>query len=217
MLSLFYQQRRKPMKKHRFLIRLMLFTLMVFWAWGSVQSHADDQWSRKRHPAQVRVQKKAYRPVVVKGHRYFYRQGFFYRHGPRGYVRERAPIGAAIVSLPFGFRTVGIGGGLYFEFGGTYYRRMPQGYVVVAPPVVNAPVVYQNSVQISGNVTVTAPLLNVRSGPGMSFGVLDRVRAGENLAVMNRSGQWLYVRVPSGQVGWVLEPFTVATSLPPSG
>ncbi len=46
---------------------------------------------------------------------------------------------------------------------------------------------------------------NLRAGPGLTFEVLDMVRAGEPLEVLGRdpASRWLLVRAPSGLEGWV--------------
>jgi hypothetical protein len=43
--------------------------------------------------------------------------------------------------------------------------------------------------------------LNVRSGPGTSYGVVDVLRPGQNVTVTRRSGSWCYL-VKSGPDGW---------------
>lgn len=47
--------------------------------------------------------------------------------------------------------------------------------------------------------------LNVRSGPGAQFAVIDQLIAGEQLPVDGRTadGAWLRVRLPDGQIGWL--------------
>lgn len=55
---------------------------------------------------------------------------------------------------------------------------------------------YQKSV-------ITASAVNVRSGPGTTYAVIDLVRKGDVLLVLGRSGDWLNVISPAGKVGWV--------------
>jgi hypothetical protein len=43
--------------------------------------------------------------------------------------------------------------------------------------------------------------LNVRSGPGTGYGVIDVLRPGQNVRVTRRSGGWCYL-VKSGPDGW---------------
>lgn len=60
------------------------------------------------------------------------------------------------------------------------------------PPVV--PVVPDGQ-QRSGVVTVESGNLNVRSGPGYDYGVIDALGAGTVVAVLSRTeGGWLYVQ-----------------------
>ena len=83
------------------------------------------------------------------------------------------------------------------------------GRQTYAPPYPSAPV---------GNwVSVTAQILNVRSGPGMNFAVIGRVYQGDLLFTQGTAPQWIYVRLPDGNFGWVMAEFTTQTSSPASG
>jgi uncharacterized protein YgiM (DUF1202 family) len=146
-----------------------------------------------------------HRTVFVNRVKYFYHSGVFYRHGRSGYVVIRAPIGAVIGAPPAGYRTVVVGGATYYAYNGDYYQNGPTGYVAVqAPPVVNpAP-------GMAGRqVSVTAYALSVRSGPGLDHPVIEHVWQGTVLAVQGSAPGWLYVRAPSGRLGWVSAPYTV--------
>lgn len=50
---------------------------------------------------------------------------------------------------------------------------------------------------------VTANLVNVRQGPEMTFAVIAQVNAGTQVAVLEIQSEWLRVRLPSGQEGWI--------------
>ena len=50
---------------------------------------------------------------------------------------------------------------------------------------------------------VTASAVNVRSGPGTDYEVLDLVHKGDILLVLGKSGDWLNIISPKGKVGWV--------------
>lgn len=85
----------------------------------------------------VRQLPRGHRQTVVRGNRYYYNHGRFYRPGPRGYRRVRPPFGAIVNGLPIGFSIMVAAGLTYYSYLGVYYRRAPAGYVVVsAPPVV---------------------------------------------------------------------------------
>jgi len=104
----------------------------------------------------------------------------------------------------------------------------PARTVVVepAPPVVvpPAPVIVQRSYApvnppaVTGNwVSVATPILNVRSGPGLNFSIIGRVYQGDLLWATGSAPQWVYVRLPNENFGWVMTQFTAQTSSPPSG
>jgi len=78
-----------------------------------------------------------YKEVVVKKRHYFYREGYFYDRGSKGYVKVVAPIGARITLLPHGYKIVRVHRLRYYLFGGVYYRFYPREkvYVVVKAPL----------------------------------------------------------------------------------
>ncbi len=99
------------------------------------------------------------------------------------------------------------------------YRPAP---VVVLPPrtVVRQevlPRVIQVPSPATGKATVTAALLNVRSGPGRNFGVLYQISQGSVLEIRGNAPGWYYVRLPNGHYGWVMTQFAVRTRLPSDG
>lgn len=53
------------------------------------------------------------------------------------------------------------------------------------------------------NYTVTASVLNVRVGPGMSYDVIDQTTDGTTLNVIEESNGWYKVRLDNDSIGWV--------------
>ncbi|UCH79766.1 MAG: SH3 domain-containing protein [Nitrospiraceae bacterium] len=170
----------------------------------------------------VRKLPRGYRRVWHRDKPYFYFGGVFYLKGPSGFVSVSAPIGAVIVSLPIGYTRVWVGSSWYYTYGGVFYRRAPSGYVVVNPPVdvileEEVPIIVQPSEAASGQVSVTASILNVRSGPGLHFPLIYQVHRGYILEVHGQSREWLYVELPNGEFGWVMTDFTYRLEAPGSG
>ncbi|QUL98767.1 MAG: DUF3794 domain-containing protein [Candidatus Fermentithermobacillus carboniphilus] len=62
--------------------------------------------------------------------------------------------------------------------------------------------------------TVTANLVNVRQGPGMTFAVIAQVNAGTQVTVLEVQPDWLKVRLPSGQEGWIFAQFVKHDCMP---
>lgn len=149
-----------------------------------------------------------------RGDRYFFYGGNYFRHHDRGYVMVRPPRGLVVGRLPLGYAALVIAGITYFTFLGTWYQRVPAGYMVVAPPP-NAPITSPAPATASGSVTVTAPALNVRQGPGFGHAVLEVVTLGQTLNVFATTPGWLYVQTPAGHMGWVDQRYT--TLLPTPG
>jgi uncharacterized protein YgiM (DUF1202 family) len=115
-----------------------------------------------------------------------------------------------------------IGGNDYFHCKQTYYQRVPNGYAVVEAPrkpsISTKPLhkpfdkpIYkpsQNSWDKSSRVSVKIRSLNVRSGPGKKFSVIDRVHYGNSLIIEDISYEWIYVKTPHGKNGWVMKKYT---------
>jgi hypothetical protein len=153
---------------------------------------------------------------------YFFHAGRYYRPVRRGYVHVRPPVGAVIAALPLGFLTLTVGSLLYFYHSDVYYRRVPAGYMVVDPPreavvVRETPAAEAPEDQEGALVVVTAPRLNVRSGPGDGFEVIAVIDQGLSLEIRGSAADWLYVKMPDGRHGWVLETYTSPILPPASG
>lgn len=55
----------------------------------------------------------------------------------------------------------------------------------------------------SSALTVQADSLRMRKGPGTSYTVVGGLYRGEAVTVMDRDGDWVKVKTPDGQQGWV--------------
>ena len=67
---------------------------------------------------------------------------------------------------------------------------------------------YTSLADCSGYAAVTATLLNVRSGAGTSFKVINQLPRGEEAAVIGQDGVWLRVVMKNGATGWVVGEYT---------
>jgi N-acetylmuramoyl-L-alanine amidase len=56
-------------------------------------------------------------------------------------------------------------------------------------------------------VSVKANVLNVRSGPSTTYEVVEKVRHGSILSVLEREDDWYHVQLTSGLKGWVAERY----------
>jgi len=140
-----------------------------------------------------------------------------YRPARRGYVVVRPPVGAIVAALPLGFLTLTLGSSLYYYHGDVYYRPVASGYMVVDPP--RGVVVRETPAATvsGGRVVVTAPRLNVRSGPGRGYAVINVVDQGAPLEVAGNASGWLYVNLGDGRHGWVQQTYTAALMPSASG
>ena len=55
----------------------------------------------------------------------------------------------------------------------------------------------------TGAATVAQSRVNLRKGPGTSYGSYGKMAAGTSVTVVARSGEWYQVRSPRGTLGWV--------------
>ena len=175
-----------------------------------------------RHGNVVRKLPRGYKRVWHRSKPYFYSGGVFYMPGPSGFIVVRAPMGSVVVSLPVGYRRIWVSSAWYYTYGGVFYQEVPSGYVVVDPPAEvvveeDAPDLVQPLESATGQVSVTAPILNVRSGPGLSYPLIYQVHIGYILEIHGKSNEWLYVELPNGEFGWVLAELTYRLKAPGSG
>lgn len=132
--------------------------------------------------------------------------GTYYERRNSNYVVVNAPIGATISILPDDSTTVIIDGVSYYTYNGTYYLRSDSGYIVVPEPEYRQPVVEDVT---SGQVIVTSPALNVRSGPSTSHSVVGKLREGHVVKILGNAMGWYYIQLPDGRYGWIMAKYTV--------
>ena len=88
-------------------------------------------FSRHNGYRPVKIMPRGHVPILVRGHRYFYHRGLFYRNYNRGFLLVAPPAGAIVPLLPLGFMTIMLGSVIYHCYDGVYYRECPSGYIVV--------------------------------------------------------------------------------------
>ncbi|MFC4023440.1 N-acetylmuramoyl-L-alanine amidase [Oceanobacillus longus] len=52
-------------------------------------------------------------------------------------------------------------------------------------------------------ITITATSVNVRSGPGMDYSIIDSTRSGDTYNIVETSGDWHKVNLGNGSTGWI--------------
>ncbi|GMR05087.1 MAG: hypothetical protein BMS9Abin23_1020 [Thermodesulfobacteriota bacterium] len=168
-----------------------------------------------------RLPKRRHR-VVVRDREYFYRRGLFYYRRPRGFVVVGPPIGTIVASLGVRYKRIWVGGALYYYYSSIFYRRVPRGFVVVEPPatatvLLAPPAIVEPAEPATGSVLVTSARLNVRTGPDLYNPVIYQVLEDEVLIIRGKAPGWLYVELPNGKYGWVMEQYTDSIFPPASG
>jgi len=186
------------------------------------RSQGNKRWKNKRRVVSprsfrqghvVRKLPRGYKRTWYNRVPYYYSHGVYYRPGLSGYVVVSAPYGAIVVSLPVGYQRFWIEGSAYYAYGGYFYRRVPRGFVIVEPPDAVEfeevdPDVVQPSRPATGEVSVTVPVLNVRSGPSLRDPKLYQIHEGYILEIHGETNGWLYVQLPNGEFGWVKSVYT---------
>jgi len=109
---------------------------------------------------------------IVRGERYHYYGGRFYRPWFLGFTVVLPPIGAIVTTLPFGHRTIIVAGAPYYYYDGAYYRPYHSGYIIVPAPVVNSnavatTVVVQPQASSGNTVFINVPNSNGSYTPVM--------------------------------------------------
>ncbi len=61
-------------------------------------------------------------------------------------------------------------------------------------------------------ITVTAPSVNIRSGPGLDYAVVGGTWQGETFETIGQSGDWLKVSLVNGSSGWIASWLTNASA-----
>ena len=204
-------------------------------AWAAPRKHPPRPVVRHHHPKPPPVRHHP-RPVIryrqhrispllplgftlltIAGLQYYYHQGRYYRHIENRYVVAPPPLGGVVVELPAGHVSFWSNGVQYFYYGDAYYKRVPRGYIVVDPPYEASskpPVDYRAATPAVDEVTVIAPMLNVRSGPGTNNAITFQAPQGTTLEIHGTAPEWLFVKLPTGEFGWVMKKFTNPESAP---
>lgn len=74
--------------------------------------------------------------VWYGGERYYYCDGYYYRHDRFDYVVVNPPVGTVLTTVPVTYQPVVINGTTYYTNNGVYYVYTSSGYQVVPPPQV---------------------------------------------------------------------------------
>lgn len=151
--------------------------------------------------------------VTIAGMHYYYHRGIYYRELPyKRYVVTEPPVGVVVTQLPPGYITFRSGGIEYYYYGDAYYNRAPSGYIVVKPPyeasAADSINKYQPVSPVIEQVKVTTHMLNVRSGPGMNHPIIFQIPQGTVMETHGTAPEWLFVKLPSGEFGWIMKRFT---------
>ena len=54
-----------------------------------------------------------------------------------------------------------------------------------------------------GTIKVDASVVNVRTGPGLSYDIMTQVTGGEKVTMLTEENEWYKVRLSNDQIGWI--------------
>jgi hypothetical protein len=110
-------------RKFKAVVMFVLFTAFICGTFTESASarRRDDYW----HPP------RGYVSLELRGARFFYHHGLFFRRINSGLVIVAPPIGVVVPFLPIGYVTLRFGGWDYYYMDGVYYRPCPSGYLTV--------------------------------------------------------------------------------------
>ena len=149
---------------------------------------------------------------------YVIHQGRFYRPSRNGYERSRPPSGIVTNWLPAAALAIMVAGITYYVYEDIYYRKIPSGYQVVENlPVIETKVVPAQTLILPSPGTrlmVMVDMLNVRRGPGLDHPVKFQVYYGNMVMAKGNAPDWIYIQLPDGSDGWVMDEYL---SVPASG
>lgn len=84
--------------------------------------------------------------------------------------------------------------------GGQYAGYGAENVIVTGPGVTPTA---GTAVSVSGTVTVTGSVVNLRTGPGTNYPVVTKVNKGATLTVQDQAFGWYQVTTSNGTVGWI--------------
>lgn len=160
--------------------------------------YRDSHRQRHRHPPAGAFS------FYLSGVPFFYHSGIYYRQYDDEYVVVRAPIGARVRILPDGCSTIYSRGHSYYVCDEDYYQPFDDGYIVVEQPVY---VDRDADIDVGDEVRVRVDTLNVRSGPGRHYDIVDQLYRGDIALVRDTKRGWLFIDLPGGSNGWVLREY----------
>ena len=134
---------------------------------------------------------------------FFYSSGIYYRQGAGGYVVVEAPVGARVSVLPENCSYFYYNGRRCYACDDVFYEEIGRDYVVIErPPRFDA------IVGTGDEVRVAVDTLNVRSGPGKNYRVVEQLYRGDVVEIRAIEDGWYYVRFANKTYGWIQRRYT---------
>ncbi len=150
--------------------------------------------------------------VIHSGAEVFYFiDGYFYKKSSQGYLLTTVPIGVSVTKIPNNAIVINVDKTIYYACNDAYYQKTSKGFVVVQKPAKP----YTPTAKKGEHLQVVAQLLNMRSGPGNTFPIIQQITKNQIVEVQSSSIDWAYVKLPGSGYGWVKLKFTASTTAKP--
>lgn len=82
--------------------------------------------------------------------------------------------------------------------------RVPRIFLIMLTIVLLLVIIMTSaSAALADTAVVSSNVLNIRNGPGTGYSIISQVGLGERLPVIEKSGDWYYVSLSTGQRGWL--------------
>ncbi len=84
---------------------------------------------------------------------------------------------------------------------------MSKKYVVLIVCIIFAGTLFPTFSDVTaaqGEAVIATDDMNVRSGPGLSYGITAKVKKGEHYPILKEDGDWVQIQLGSGKKGWVV-------------
>lgn len=100
-----------------------------------------------------------------------------------------------------------IAGWLLSQADGSSVLKDPGTGAVIYPqnPETAPSGITESGIKVNDNIIIKESVVNVRQGPGIEYGIITTVKAGQGFAVIDAEKNWLKIKLPSGNAGWIAD------------
>ena len=100
-----------------------------------------------------------------------------------------------------------IAGWLLSQADGSSVLKDPGTGAVIYPqnPETAPSGITESGIKVNDNILIKESVVNVRQGPGIEYDIITTVNAGQGFTVIDAQKNWLKIKLPSGNAGWIAD------------